>query len=110
MTKEEESIKYFQGKIEWAKQKCYPYISKGEVEIFETAIEALKQEPKTDWIPVSERLPEIGDYVLCSVANYYSKYKIVISQYNHENYWHNGIIEAWMPLPEPYKVERSDEE
>lgn len=45
MTKEEEAIKYFQGKIEWAKQKCYPYISKGEVEIFETAIEALKQEP-----------------------------------------------------------------
>ena len=49
MTKEE-AIKYFQGKIEWAKQKCYPYISKEEVEIFETAIEALKREPCEDAI------------------------------------------------------------
>lgn len=47
----EEAIKYSQSKIEWAKQKCYPYISKEEVEIFETAIEALEQEQKTGhWI------------------------------------------------------------
>lgn len=57
----------------------------------------------SEWIPVNERLPEIGDYVLCSIADHYSsKHKIVISQYNREDFWSNGIIEAWMPLPQPY--------
>ena len=68
--------------------------------------EDLEQEPK--WIPVSERLPEIGDYALCSIADHYSKHKIIISQYNREHFWSSGIIKAWMPLPEPYKVESED--
>lgn len=57
------------------------------------------------WIPVSERLPETGDYVLCSIADHHSKHKIIISQYNREDFWSNGIIEAWMPLPPSYQGE-----
>ena len=61
------------------------------------------------WIPVSERLPETGDYVLCSIADHYSKHKILISQYNREDFWSNGIIEAWMPLPKPYDPQESED-
>ena len=57
------------------------------------------------WIPVSERLPELGQYVLCSIADNYANHKIIISQYNCQYYWREGIVEAWMPLPEPYKAE-----
>lgn len=60
------------------------------------------------WIPVNERLPEIGDFVLCSIADRYSKHKIIaIVQYNRAD---DGIIEAWMPLPKPYDPQGSEEE
>ena len=29
--------------------------------------------------------------------------QIVITQYQNEDYWKEGIVEAWMPLPQPYK-------
>lgn len=68
------------------------------------AIEALEQ---TMWIPVSEKLPKIGTKVLCSV-NDHGGYYVIITLYNVQDYWSNGIITAWMPLPEPYKVEGED--
>lgn len=69
------------------------------------------------WIPCSERLPkENGDYLIC----YYDGY-ITVGYYQNEigyypKYWYNQQDEqiwdddviAWMPLPEPYKAERSE--
>lgn len=53
------------------------------------------------WVPVTERLPEEGTFVLASynsdegtdvVMTYYSKYGFA-----------RGLMTAWMPLPEPYR-------
>lgn len=83
----------------------------------EMAIEALEQEPKTEWIPVGERLPENFQRVLVTVVNY-DGYKVVrVAEYYgrqrvfqiKENYEHWEVEEkgllAWRPLPDPYKSE-----
>ena len=57
----------------------------------------------TQWIPVSERLPKSGEYVLASIKPEVSDYRVVISKFNNEAYWTDGTVEAWKPLPEPYK-------
>lgn len=59
------------------------------------------------WIPVSERLPEIGQKVLASTQRtmFTQVFKGVYSEPNVWHWEHNTIkvITAWMPLPEPYK-------
>ena len=65
-------------------------------------------EPKTGWIPVSERLPENSGCVLISIAG-----DIEFGAYDRQNsdwaiwrdgYWDEGKrADAWMPLPEPYR-------
>lgn len=59
---------------------------------------------KTDWIPVTERLPEKEGYYLAN-----KKDTIGGSDYLDVVYWLGdewatfSIITAWMPLPEPYE-------
>lgn len=62
------------------------------------------------WIPVSERLPEIGQMVLASIKKeivadrFYNStdYQVIITRYNKEMWWTREYVEAWMPLPAPY--------
>ena len=66
------------------------------------AIEALSQ-PK--WIPVTEELPKIDQYVLALVNPAIEReHPIIISSRDkgNEKYWTDGTIIAWMPLP-PFK-------
>lgn len=76
------------------------------------AIKAVEQsEPR--WIPVTERPPKIGEYVLCMVRQRYYGQLHVCRYVDEDEYishpyfdWrHNGFpdVVAWMPLPEPYK-------
>ena len=74
---------------------------------------ALAESFAQGWIPVTERLPEDGVFVLVSnddgiimVAKYetdllgwYKRY----CPYDHDFWWENedGRISHWMPLPEP---------
>lgn len=74
-------------------------------------IHALKE---TQWIPISERLPEEEEYILLSFANYTG---LDIGRYENdgendnfypgdeeETYAHYGLtVNAWMPLPKPYR-------
>ena len=62
----------------------------------------------TEWIPVSERLPNFNDIVLVSVDCDYPELKVVLTIYQADGYWFDGKIKAWMPIPEPYKAESED--
>ena len=79
-------------------------------EALDMAIKALEQEPK--WIPVSERLPEnLNQEVLISL-----EWGIDIGRYS-DGEWHSewiyryddGNVLAWMPLPEPYEPQESED-
>ena len=79
------------------------------------AIEALKAEPVKHgrWIPVTERLPELGEKVLVSTK--YTVFTQVFKRiYGTPDRWrweHNTIkkVIAWMPLPELYKENEVEE-
>ena len=67
----------------------------------------------SDWIPVSEMLPEDEQEMLFSTKTgrvYSGKYNDDDSAnqwYSHKDKcraWNNVVL-AWMPLPEPYKAE-----
>jgi len=81
------------------------------------AIKALEQ---SEWIPVSERLPDDMQKVLVWFEYYrYGDYNCMYQTYgfcyvidgewspliNGETGWQDARIIAWMPLPEPYKEE-----
>lgn len=91
-----------------------------------TMIESLPSvQPEPQWIPVSERLPETEEFVLASLTG---KYRNTTFEHAREiadyadgewlvyAYPHMSaekceeLIEAWMPLPEPYKTESEDKE
>lgn len=56
----------------------------------------------TEWVPVSERLPEKNGCYLVSTTGE-NNYIIDIAFYI-EGMWHKASrIKAWMPLPEPYR-------
>lgn len=61
---------------------------------------------QTRWIPVSERLPEVGEKVLCQCqANIYEVLKLTGDGWYHDknHCYMLGFVIVWMPLPEPYK-------
>lgn len=74
-------------------------------------------ERKSDWISISERLPDTDEYVLLSFENYTMA---AIGRYeendeggtfypgdDEKSYSSYGIfVNAWMPLPEPYREEQ----
>jgi hypothetical protein len=78
------------------------------------------------WIPVSESLPELDDdgystYVLVSFSNFTLPCIGQLRKTDGENHWYEGDdekaldsfglhVNAWMPLPEPYKAESEGKE
>lgn len=64
--------------------------------------------PTQKWIPCSERLPEVGERVLCQCqANIYEVLKLTVDGWYHDNKhcYMSGFVIAWMPLPDLYKAE-----
>lgn len=81
------------------------------VDYTDIAIEALEQ---TEWIPVTERLPEPQTTVLITKKRWGGRDNDLfqdLSEYTYATYFafynpHFGFSDeviAWMPLPEPYK-------
>lgn len=85
------------------------------------AIDAIKNLPSAEpgWIPIEEKLPEVGESVLVtfSLIEKYSWVKIArygtpihdehnVCFYESDSEWGDCEISgvtAWMPLPEPYQ-------
>lgn len=76
----------------------------------------LEQEPR--WIPVSEKLPDTDDEVLCWYEYYHWSREKVLPEYGLGRYlretsaWFGEVangrdvrVIAWMPLPNPYNAE-----
>ena len=69
----------------------------------------------TDWIPITDRLPESTSVYLCTIqsgehygimlCHWLAKQKrwLPIMHGNHDN------VTAWQPLPEPYRKEATNE-
>ena len=64
------------------------------------------------WIPVTERLPDAGERVLCYCrANIYEVMKMrtdgawVHNDKVYDSAYMSGFVTHWMPLPEPPKEE-----
>lgn len=82
----------------------------------ETAIESLNE---TEWIPVSERLPDDKTYVLTTIQ-VNGRQPHARSGFYHGGFFHNDNgetwratekpLKAWMPLPEPYREDREEYE
>ena len=60
------------------------------------------------WISVSERLPNFNDIVLASTYSNYDELRVIVTVYMAEEFWFNGKIIAWMPLPEPYQPKEGE--
>ena len=61
----------------------------------------INAEPYSDWIPVTERLPEVGQRVLAQQKDGSSRACRCIDG-GHLAWFYADTV-AWMPLPEPYK-------
>lgn len=72
-------------------------------EIYQSSKMIIDLLDKTEWIPVTERLPEEGTFVLASY-NSDEGADVVMTYYNKYGFT-RGLMTAWMPLPEPYKAE-----
>ena len=60
------------------------------------------------WIPISERLPDIGQRVLVTY-NQEDKLKVDTTIFDRHGFL-IGVVTAWMPLPKPYEPQESEED
>lgn len=88
------------------------YIKKAWEHCLDRVVGIIRKNMNDGWIPVDERLPEVGEYVLGT-----TKYSEVLifrygwnSPHTKKMFLHmcgaaaSGIT-AWMPLPDPYRTE-----
>lgn len=111
ITKEElrkHCIKQIEQCEKWAKHMGETHVNSKVYEEHKLILELLEQEQK--WIPVSERLPEPFQNILVTCEAFHWVNEPI--RYVVEQKSFNGIVDfiAWMPLPEPYKVESEDKE
>ena len=76
------------------------------------AQDVIRKHMNNGWIPVEERLPEVGEYVLGTTKSG----EVLIFRYGWNSphskkmFFHlcgaAAIITAWMPCPEPYRMDR----
>lgn len=62
--------------------------------------------PAQQWIPCSERLPEVNESCLCTYE-FNEGTCVDFGLYTKRGWFVSGVT-AWMPKPEPYKAERSE--
>lgn len=101
---------------DWAKDIASKYgmiTARDFLDVIEQLQDDLEQDEKENgWIPCNERLPEIGQKILCQSKNRSGEIFVGIyrdkGKYKDSPYFdwkQNGFpsVISWMPLPEPYK-------
>lgn len=78
-----------------------------DIEDAEARIRRVPAAQPERWIPVSEKLPEVREWVLCQCrAGIMDVLRLTEDGNWNKNYPHaeymSGFVIAWMPLPEPY--------
>lgn len=63
----------------------------------------INAEPYSNWIPVTERLPEVKQRVIVQYVDGCMAIKRCIDAGHLQWFYANAV--AWMPTPEPYKEE-----
>ena len=96
------------------KKSKYYHLPNGDIAIPIIDVEhAPTVKSKPQWIPVSERLPKVRQWVLCQCRAGI----IDVLRLTDDGCWYrksneiymSGFVLAWMPLPEPYREERTEE-
>lgn len=107
---------------EYINEDHHPMFKLGAASIAEEIKEIIKKYLSNEsekWIPVNERLPENGDYILISFENFAVP---DIGRYEHdeeggafypgdEDYTYASLglfVNAWRLLPEPYRLENEE--
>ena len=75
-----------------------PYINPCLLKAIDFAVAALREQEERRWIPVTERLPDIGIEVLV----YSEDDGICVDYYGGDSFGYYDVTQ-WMPLPEPPK-------
>ena len=113
-------VKYADDWADW--DAPYLYTDEKEAEAKARQLRNQRKRLKSGWIPVTERLPENGDYVLMSFENFSLP---LVGRYVDDGKlggaWYLGdcfdedtclandlFVNAWMPLPEPYREDEED--
>ena len=108
-------VKYSDDWVDW--DAPYLYTDEKEAEAKTRQLRNQRKRLESGWIPVTERLPENGDYVLMSFENFplaSTGYYVGNKETGGNWYLANWIdeytclandlfVNAWMPLPEPYR-------
>jgi len=115
-------VKYSDDWVDW--DAPYLYTDEKEAEAKARQLRNQRKRLESGWIPVTERLPENGDYVLMSFENF--SLPLVGRYVGDEELggaWYLGdcfdedtclandlFVNAWMPLPKPYREDGENEE
>lgn len=94
----------------WRSERSDKYTEAEIRQALNMGMDALKHEQR--WIPVSERLPEKGQKVLCQcqagIIDVFTWSKSVGWIENDINAYMPLFVVAWKYLPEPYKAESEE--
>lgn len=113
-------VKYADDWADW--DAPYLYTDEKEAKAKARQLRNQRKRLESGWIPVTERLPENDDYVLMSFENFSLP---LVGRYVDDGKlggaWYLGdcfdedtclandlFVNAWMPLPEPYREDEED--